>query len=159
MDIRFRWRPARRARHIIARCLLAIGVCAAGLAGCDSNKVSDRDIEFLEVDDAHSVSAGRAGVLGMGERKPIWIDPRTEAAYQAEHIPGAVNIPLGSLREDDPRLKGFNIFIVYASDYGDPLASAMTKRLLAAGFDDVRLLRGGLRAWKEAGNSVEPAVE
>jgi rhodanese-related sulfurtransferase len=111
----------------------------------------------VEVEDAYTVSAGSAGVLGLGERKPVWVDPRTEAAFQLEHIPGAVNIPLGTLREDDPRLDGFNVFIVYASDYGDALATAMTKRLLASGYDDVRLLRGGLRAWKEAGNGVESA--
>lgn len=125
------------------------------VCGCDANKVSDKDVQFVEVADAYSVGAGRSGVLGMGERRPIWIDPRTEAAFQQEHVPGALSIPLGSLREDDPRLEGFNVFIVYASDYGDPLATAMTKRLLASGYGDVRLLRGGLRAWKEAGNPVE----
>jgi rhodanese-related sulfurtransferase len=132
-------------------------VTLAMLASCSSNKVSDRDIEFLEVADAPSLGSASLGMLGVGDRRPLWVDPRTPATFAQEHIPGAVNIPLASLREDDddPRLDGFNLFIVYGSDYGDPVATAMTKRLLAAGFDEVRLLRGGLRAWKQAGNAVE----
>jgi rhodanese-related sulfurtransferase len=147
--------PATRGTHIRAISCVAIAIFAAIACGCGSNKVSDKDIEFIEIEDAYTVGAGSTGVLGMGERKPVWIDPRTETAFREEHIPGAVNIPLGSLREDDARLEGFNVFIVYGSDYGDAVATAMTKRLLAEGFDDVRLLRGGLRGWKQAGNEVE----
>ena len=132
--------------------LLCSAILAAG--GCGERKVSDRDIVQVPVDEAYELGEGRAGILGIGERKALWIDPRSEARYRAGHIPGAVNFPLENVREDHPVLREYDVFIVYGDDYNEPIANAMAKRLIAKGYDDVRTLRGGLNAWARAGNDV-----
>ena len=52
-------------------------------------------------------------------------------------------------------LEGFGTLIVYGDDFGSAIANAMSKRLVELGYKDVRTLRGGLRAWQDAGNEVE----
>jgi len=129
-------------------------VVALLAVGCGERKVSDRDIEYVSVDEAYELGEDRTGILGIGERKAVWIDPRTPAKFQQGHIPGALNFSIEDVREDHPVLRQYDLFIVYGDDYNEPIANAMVKRLIAEGYNDVRTLRGGLRAWERAGNTV-----
>lgn len=143
-------------RHIRCRLFIFLGVMTAVLCstGCNEQRVSDRDIEFVTIDEAYELGEGRTGIFGIGKRKAMWVDPRSSAKYAAGHIPGAVNISLEEVREDHPTLRDYDVFIVYGDDYNAPIAKAMVKRLIAAGYDDSRTLRGGLNGWKKAGNEV-----
>lgn len=141
--------------------IAAVGLSGAILfaaTGC-GNKVSDRSIQYVDARDAFTISQGKTGILGLGEKKAIWIDPRPEADFRHEHIPGAVHLPINKAIRGDPLLAGYNVFIVYGADYASPLAAAMTKRLLALKYNDVRTLRGGLRAWKQAGHATASTEE
>jgi len=135
--------------------VLAASLGCASLPGCSAKKVSDRDVAFVDPADAHELSRGSGGVLGIGRSTAGWVDPRPASKHQAGHIPGAISVPIDTVIERDSRLAGFDTIIVYGDDYGDPVAVAMAKKLLALGYQDVRTLRGGLRAWKQAGNEVE----
>ena len=91
----------------------------------------------------------------------VVIDVREPEEYQAGHIPGAVNVPRGMLefRADpttkyyDDRLARDRRAIVHcAVGLRGALATATLEDL---GYEEVRNLRGGLEAWKEAGRPVE----
>lgn len=129
--------------------------CICLLTACGSGNFSDRDIDFVNVSDAYSLSKGDTGIFGLGNKTPVWLDPRNSDDFQAGHIPGALNLPLAEVKKDDPRLAKYNVFIVYGDDYNSPIARAMTKKLLANEYTDIRTLRGGLRAWTNAGNETE----
>lgn len=143
--------------RIPTRALTCLSAFILGLGGSGCTKsTSDRDLELVTVDQALKESSGQRGLLGISSgRSSIWVDPRPEAAYAAEHIEGAINIPFPDVDRLHKKLEEYDVIVVYDSDYGDVLASAMSKRLLELGHDDVLTLKGGLRAWKDAGNEVE----
>jgi len=147
----------RRIAATAALCWLAAIATAVVAVGCGQTKVSDRDIEYVDARDAVALARGGSGLFGLGSKTALWIDPRPAAAYREAHIPGAIHLPLNELEEQDERLREADILIVYGDDYNAPVALAMTKKLLARGYDDVRTLRGGLRSWKQAGHETEAA--
>jgi 3-mercaptopyruvate sulfurtransferase SseA len=75
------------------------------------------------------------------------------------HIPGAISIPLPEAQRDDKRLKDARLIIVYALDWEDPIAMAMSKKLMALGYKDVQTYRGGLREWVTKDRETEPPIE
>lgn len=137
-----------------AAMIALLSVTALTCAGCDSNKTSDKDVRFLEVNEAVVLSKERSGILALNNKKVGWIDARPAARFRQEHIPGAVNVTPVDLAPDDARLNGYDVLVVYGEDYDSTLATVMAKNLIRQGHKDVRTLRGGLRAWKSAGNET-----
>ncbi len=90
-----------------------------------------------------------------GATTGVWLDPRTDDEYRKEHIPGAVHLPMQRVREDHSILRQYDVIVVYGNDFNSPRATAVSKTLMELGHRDVRTLRGGLKAWKEAGNPTE----
>ena len=136
--------------------LICLTILTAMLAGC-SRKTSDRSLVFLGPSEGQQlVGEPRKKLLGLGGKQTgVWVDPRTEANYLAGHIPGAISLPMKTITTQHEQLKGYGIIIVYGDDYRDPVAEGMSKKLMQLGYRDVRTLRGGLRAWKDAGYSLE----
>ncbi|UCD76228.1 MAG: hypothetical protein JSV91_04755 [Phycisphaerales bacterium] len=136
--------------------LVCLVILAAALGGC-SKETSDRSLVFLGPSEGQQiVGEPRRNLLGLGgEQTGVWVDPRSEADYLAGHIPGAISIPLKLIATEHERLKSYGVIIVYGDDYRDPVAEGMSKKLLQLGYRDVRTLRGGLRAWKDAGYGLE----
>lgn len=123
---------------------------------CMERKISDRDLVLIDTTEAMELVEGRKKLLGLaGESKGVWVDPRSERAYREGHIAGAISLPLQYVTARHKELKDYAILIVYGDDYKDPIADAMSKRLMELKFKDVRTLRGGLRAWTEAGLDLE----
>jgi hydroxyacylglutathione hydrolase len=101
------------------------------------------------------VAAGRAmdaiALVAPGEMVPTVIDVRQRSEYQAGHVPGAINIELGSLADrvvpDGP--------LTVMCGHGE---RAMTGAsiLTARGHRDVAVLDGGPDAW--AAWSGQPLV-
>lgn len=136
----------RLATFVAAGCLLA---------ACET-KTSDRDIVWVDPASALlEVSKQERTTFGFGGGDIAWLDPRTREEFDREHIRGAINIPfpeLGERTEGD--LRRYQGFVVYGTDYADPIAVSASKRLLEMGFKDVSTLRGGLRAWRRDGQPV-----
>jgi rhodanese-related sulfurtransferase len=82
----------------------------------------------------------------------VLVDVRQPSGFAEEHIPGAINLPLNTLRAGEPALAEAQSIVVYASGSPeDPLAGAAAKRLLALGYSNVLEFRGGLDEWTTKG--------
>jgi rhodanese-related sulfurtransferase len=82
--------------------------------------------------------------------------------YRKRHIPGAVSVPASRARGEDKRrlrarkeLRRYPVKIVYADRVVCSLATVVAERLVAAGYDSVYVLQGGIEAWEELGLPVE----
>jgi 3-mercaptopyruvate sulfurtransferase SseA len=144
------------------RTLFAGLLAAAGLAatGCGEKKFSDRDLVLVDTETAIEAVGTHKQLLGIaGEKTGAWVDPRSERAFREGHIPGAISLPFQYVTVRRSTLEGYDVLIVYGDGYQDPVANGMSKRLMELGFKDVRTLRGGLIAWKNAGFELETGDE
>lgn len=91
------------------------------------------------------------------------VDVRLAEAFDAAHVPGALNIPRSAVR-----MKNFlrETPVVLVDDgWGDPVLEDECVRLRKAGFASVHILHGGVNAWFKAGGALEgreaaaPAVD
>lgn len=122
----------------ILRSLRAIGVDqVAGYAGPD-------------VINGATASLDGMSAAELAERKPknglIIVDVRGRGEYQAEHIAGARNIPLGFLPQQADQLPRDHTVVLHcASGYRSQIATSL---LRARGFDNVVNLRDGQATWR-----------
>jgi rhodanese-related sulfurtransferase len=93
------------------------------------------------------IELDRAGAPGALE--PTWIDVRPAPAVSAARIPGALQIPLSALPTKEFLKHAPVVLIGTGRDDGD-LGRACGE-LKRHGFQQVKLLRGGVRAWYDAG--------
>ncbi len=135
---------------------MALGLCLASLiSGCNV-KTSDKDLAFIEPAKAETLVLGKKKLLGLaGKTTGVWVDPRGRADYLEGHIPGAIHLPFEDLQKEHRQLEGYNPIVVYGNTYNSPVAAAMSKGLIELGYKNVNTLRGGLHAWKAAGNTVD----
>lgn len=98
------------------------------------------------------------GWLSRHPEKYLVVDARSAASFEAGRIPGAIRVEPQDVSptDPDPRFVKYKAVIVYGEDPSFGRANAMTKRLLEAGVD-VRMLDGGLKAWRDRGYPIEPA--
>jgi rhodanese-related sulfurtransferase len=83
----------------------------------------------------------------------VLVDVRERAELDAEHFPGAVHAPLSAFdRHVHVIDRGRPAYLICASGQR---ATRAAERLRALGHPDVRVVRGGLRAWVAAGLPVE----
>ena len=83
----------------------------------------------------------------------LLVDVRTEKDYQAAHIEQAMNIPVEQLEQEISKLEGHvekSISIICTTDRRSAKAANI---LLKHGFQDVRVVRGGMSDWGKRFNS------
>lgn len=92
----------------------------------------------------------------------VAVDARAPEIYASGHLPHARSLPLG---EVDSQLPGFKakvpfdtVLITYCSGYGCPDSFDLGVRLLAEGYQDVRVYEGGLPEWRDADLPVEKST-
>jgi rhodanese-related sulfurtransferase len=85
----------------------------------------------------------------------VFVDLRSENAFLTSHLPGAVNVPMARIEQQQGRLQRYRgrPLIVY----GEPGRGAgkAIKTLRAAGFEPVYELRGGFLGWQDANLPLE----
>jgi rhodanese-related sulfurtransferase len=87
------------------------------------------------------------------------VDVRSPGEFQAVHIAGAHNVPLGLLRERKHEiLRGPDRGVVLVCRSGQRAAQA-EETLRAAGLADVCILDGGMMAWEANGFAVNRGFE
>jgi len=103
-----------------------------------SNVASAERID-IPVDEAYKM-------LEENPDETILLDVRPELIYKSEHIPGAVNIPMGELESRLDELDRSKSIIVYCQS---GVSSLPSDTLVQNGFEHVYMILGGLNAWRE----------
>ena len=91
----------------------------------------------------------------LNSSNPVLLDLRETKEYEGGRLPNAVHIPLSQLasRGDELARQNGRPVVAYCMTGN---RSRMANRALARlGFTDIYNLRGGYRAWKDAGLPVE----
>lgn len=99
------------------------------------------------------ISAAQAVQL-INREKAVLVDVREPAEFAAGHPVGSKSVPLASLATSGelPKNKALPIVVVCATGARASRAAAMLKKL---GYDNARVLAGGVSAWREANLPVE----
>ncbi len=103
---------------------------------------------------ADTVSPQQAATLNA-EHKAVIIDVREDDEWQAQHIDGAIHLPLGQLSSRLKELEQYkNTTIITQCRSGKRSAQALDL-LKVAGFTQVYNMDGGLQAWQKAGLAIK----
>lgn len=106
--------------------------------------------EHLEID-----ATAAAELLGTG----LFVDARSRALYLDGHVAGAIGLPYEEFETAfgdvaDLLVPGVPI-IVYCEGHECILSHSLAQALRQGGYDDVRVLSGGIAAWQDAGLPME----
>jgi rhodanese-related sulfurtransferase len=87
----------------------------------------------------------------------VLIDVSEPSEFAAAHAAGSRSVPLGALADAPnlPKNKALPLVVVCPSGTRAVRAAAMLKKL---GFDNARVLAGGLAAWREANLPLEKSA-
>lgn len=99
------------------------------------------------------ITAAQAVQL-INREKAVLIDVSDPAEFAAGHAAGAKSVPLGGLQASNelPKNKALPVVVVCPTGSRAMRAAGMLKKL---GFENPRVLAGGLAAWREANLPVE----
>lgn len=141
-------RPATLMRLSLLAVLLALNVGCPS-AGPPTSDEHLRHIEHRQLIDMLAEST---------EKNPVvLVDVRSPEDFEQEHLPGAINIPLGDLSARDPRLAQANTVIVYHQRYKGNFADMAAKKVLSEGLTNVFSYAGGYEDWKS--RQADPAAK
>ncbi len=114
--------------------------------------------------DAESISSisASAAMEDYRQGQTLIVDAMPKNFYQKRHIKGAVNMPMAlfdivylmNFSEEDKAQK----IVVYGNTISRPYDLEIASKLLLRGYSDVKLMDGGLIAWKAKGYPVEEQV-
>ncbi|MDG2123413.1 MAG: rhodanese-like domain-containing protein [Verrucomicrobiales bacterium] len=100
------------------------------------------------------------GVIGANEARELLagdqcqlVDVREPVEFAEERVEGAISMPLGTVAKRCMELDRSQPVVVMC--LAGKRGEAGAKRLLAAGFTDVKNLEGGINGWKAAGCAVK----
>ena len=102
---------------------------------------------------APSISAAELQARRESGAAPVVIDVRTPEEYASGHIPGAVNVPFDQVARRIAEIDAPHGVALYCMV--GPRARRGESALIAAGYEQVLHLEGGLAAWQAAGLPVE----
>lgn len=137
--------------------LVAIGIVVACLTVFVSvkhyRKESELEQHTISVDQLHSLLASDQKTFLFDVRQPLDL-----LAYP-ELIPGAQRIPPKEVLDNPSLIPRDQDVVVYCTCPGDKTSRIVLRRALLLGFSRIKLLSGGLSAWKAKGYAVEPYHE
>lgn len=114
--------------------------------GCGSYDLDTRAVTNISPKDAQTMSA---------ENQAVIIDVREDSEWNEKHIPGAIHVPLGQLKDRLTELETYkNIPLIMQCQRGGRSAQA-SALMKSAGFAKVYNLDGGLQAWEQSGFKTE----
>jgi rhodanese-related sulfurtransferase len=105
---------------------------------------AETELSWIDIQDLHCRAAAGEAVVIVDVRQP------EEFTSPPGHLPGAVNIPLGTLNERAEDLASFRRPIVLVCKT-DRRSARAASELLAKGIRDVHVLRGGTDGWHARG--------
>jgi rhodanese-related sulfurtransferase len=94
------------------------------------------------------------------DQQAIFLDARSEEAFDSGHIAGAKNLPWEEFERFYPEVMSdipHNwVIITYCDGETCSLSKELAFALLAQGYDQVRVLLDGWRQWQESSLPIEP---
>jgi rhodanese-related sulfurtransferase len=133
---------------LVAACA-ALSLLAAPLQAQDSEALADAMVEYLEFTEYGSSIILPEQIPAEDWPGILVIDARDAAQFEADHIPGAVNMEWREAvarRDEIPRDKPV---VVYCNTGSLSAQAVFALRLL--GWDNVRVLQDGIEGWKVKG--------
>lgn len=143
----------------LAASLAVAGLLAAAmiLPGC--TKLSDVPIEEnkLVLNDVKGLFAKqRAEPKGT---TAIFIDARRPSVTRQGMIPGAIMLDITQVdlinKRTNPAIEKFSTKVVYGDNPGDAIAKALAKKMIEAGYSDVRWFEDGWEGWVRSGGETK----
>jgi rhodanese-related sulfurtransferase len=129
-------------------------VCAAVLVSVKRRRnESELEQHSISAEQLHSLLASPGQAFLFDVRQPLDL-----LAYP-ELIPGAQRIPPQDVLENPSLIPRDKDIVVYCTCPGDKTSRTVLQSALLLGFLRIKLLRGGLAAWKAKGYTVEPYRE
>jgi len=92
--------------------------------------------------------------MDAGEKFKL-IDVLSAQHFSEEHLPRAINIPLGEIEARAEELEKDEEIVVYCASFECTASTAAAEKLEALGFTNVLDYEGGIKDWKEAGYELE----
>jgi rhodanese-related sulfurtransferase len=114
---------------------------------------SEFERHILSVEQLHSLLASEQKISLFDVRQPLDL-----LAYP-ELIPGAQRLPPQEVLDNPSLIPRDKDVVVYCTCPGDKTSRTVLRRALLLGFSRIKLLKGGLAAWKAMGYGVEPYQE
>lgn len=135
--------------------MVAVGIAAIGAAAWVLRKRHLRALDGygIEPEELRNLLEPEPRVLVYDVRQPLDV-----LAY-SEKIPGARRVAPKEILADPSVIPSDQDVVVYCTCDGQKTSREIIQRGLALGFRRIRLLRGGLAAWKAKGYPVEPYKE
>lgn len=137
--------------------LLVVGVVALCLFIVIWNKrrKNRQDVEQHSItpEALHTLLASNQGVLIYDVRRPL------DLLAHSEIIPGALRLPPQEFREKAAGLSRETDYVLYCTCPGDETSLKVLHEARGLGFARVKVLKGGLAAWKGKGYPVEPYTQ
>ncbi|MDH5327848.1 MAG: rhodanese-like domain-containing protein [Gammaproteobacteria bacterium] len=132
--------PRTEIATLLGICLLVV-LFAVSNAGKPT--LSTPHVESMSVSDA---------ILLLAQTGVLVLDVREKSAYDKDHIPNAVSVPIGELerRLDEFATHKTKEIIVYCNE-GSSRGPRATALLNKAGFVGAKNLIGGMEAWRAQG--------
>ncbi len=157
------WALSRFPHAVRAACLVLVAVAAASIYNASNdlglpwrpspgNRVGiPRAFEsrLPQIDAAQALSLYEGG-------EALFVDSRDEEDYQRDHIPGAVNAPMGRWTEIWPEIESAlprdRLLVLYCYGAHCGLSTRQGKELLRQGYSDLVVLDYGWNTWTEHGH-------
>jgi len=131
--------------------LLTLGLtCALAPAWADNKAIAVDEMEaYLEFVDYNGATIFPEQIPKAEYSKMTIIDTRDAAQFAKEHIPGAVNIEWRQVLAQSAKIPKDKMVLLYCN--AGTLSSQAGFALRIAGWDNVRILQGGINEWKAKG--------
>jgi rhodanese-related sulfurtransferase len=136
-------------RHTLATACVALFLLTGPLRAEDSAALADAIEEYLEFTEYGSSIISPEQIPAEDWPNILVIDARDATQFEAEHIPGAINIEWRQAvprRDEIPRDQPV---VIYCNTGSLSAQAVFALRLL--GWDNVRVLQDGLVGWKARG--------
>jgi rhodanese-related sulfurtransferase len=124
-----------------------------------SASVDEGDFVFAVSDGMGGAKVSAADAVRMINReRAVLIDVSEPAEYAAGHVAGSRSVPLSNLQASNDLPKNKTLPLVVVCSNGSRAVRAVAT-LKSLGFENTRVLAGGLAAWREANLPVEKTAK
>ena len=124
--------------------LILVSAYSAVTIGILSSAVTAQEIDRIKPEDLKKLIDSKADI--------VVVDNQPKAAYEIEHIPGAINFPWAMQIKGPVNLPRDKVLILYCACDHEEDSTHVAKQLVNNfGYKNIKLLDGGWLRWVELG--------